>query len=111
MSWSLNRLRKWNCKRGGNFVRSRQLSVQLKAANQDLQSEITERQRVEAALKVKQNSGTGAKLLRRDQGLEADGTVAYAKPFSQNVLGFPEELEGEMLLILFILMILPSEHF
>jgi len=37
--------------------------------------------------------------------------VAYASP-SQNVLGFsPEELEGEMLLILFILMILPSEHF
>jgi len=45
---------------GGNF--SDQLSVQLKAANQDLQSEITERQRVEAALAVKQNSGTGAKL-------------------------------------------------
>jgi len=57
------------------ILRSRQLSVQLKAANQDLQSEITERQRVEAALaKSGKIPGTGAKLLRRDQGLEADGT-------------------------------------
>lgn len=80
------------------LLRSRQLSVQLKAANQDLQSEITHRQQVEAALAkseakfraLVQNSSDVLRVV------EADGTVAYASPSSQNVLGFsPEELEGE----------------
>ena len=80
------------------LLRSRQCSQQLKAANQELQKEVAERQRMETALAkseakfraLVQNSSDVIKVL------EADGTVAYASPSSQNVLGFsPEELEGK----------------
>lgn len=80
------------------LLRSRQLSVKLKTANEDLQNEIAERQQVEVALAkseakfraLVQNSSDVIRVL------EADGTVSYASPSSQNILGFsPEELEGK----------------
>lgn len=80
------------------LLRSRQLSLKLLAANEDLQNEIAERQLLEAALAkseakfraLVQNSSDVIRVL------EADGTVAYASPSSKNVLGFsPEDLEGK----------------
>jgi PAS domain S-box-containing protein len=80
------------------LLRSRQLSLQLKLANEDLQSEIAERRRVEAALA--KNEAKFRALVQNSSDvirvLDADGTVTYASPSSQNVLGFsPEELEGK----------------
>ena len=80
------------------LLRSRQLSMKLKAANEELKIEIARRQRVEAALakseakfrSLVQNSSDVIRVV------EADGTVAYVSPSSKNVLGFsPEELEGK----------------
>lgn len=80
------------------LLRSRQLSVQLKTANEELQSEIAERQRVETAL-AKSEANFRALVQNSSDVLnvlESDGTVLYASPSSQNVLGFaPEELEGK----------------
>ncbi|MBD1925179.1 PAS domain S-box protein [Trichocoleus sp. FACHB-90] len=79
------------------LLRSRQYSQNLKAANQELQSEIAYRQQVEAALAqseakfraLVQNSSDVIKVL------EGDGTITYASPSSQMVLGLSrEELEG-----------------
>ena len=75
------------------LLRSRQYSQNLKAANQELQSEIAHRQQVETALAeseakfraLVQNSSDVIKVL------EADGTIAYASPSSQAVLGFSRE--------------------
>lgn len=79
------------------LLRSRSLSQQLKATNEDLQSEIAERQRIELALAkseakfraLVQNSSDVIRVIN------TDGTVTYASPSSRNVLGYyPAELEG-----------------
>lgn len=80
------------------LLRSRQLSLQLKAANEKLQSEIAERQRVESAL-AKSEAKFRA-LVQNSSDLiavlDADGTISYQSPCSQDILGLPpEELEGK----------------
>lgn len=80
------------------LLRSRQLSLQLKAANEKLQSEIAERQRVESAL-AKSEAKFRA-LVQNSSDLiavlDADGTITYQSPCSRDILGLPpEELEGK----------------
>jgi PAS domain S-box-containing protein len=82
------------------LLRSRQLSLQLKAANEKLQSEITERYRLASALA--KSEGKFRALVQNSSDvitvLSADGIVTYQSPYSQNVLGLsPEEIEGKNL--------------
>lgn len=82
------------------LLRSRQMSLQLKAANEKLQSEIPERQRIESALTKSEAKFQALVQNSSDviMVLNADGTVAYASPCSQSILGLsPEEIEGKNL--------------
>lgn len=80
------------------LLRSRKYSQQLVAANQQLQAEVRERQVLTATLSESEskfrslvhNSSDAIAIVK------ADGTVTYASPSSESVLGFsPQELEGK----------------
>jgi len=77
------------------ILRSRQLSVQLKAANQDLQSEITERQRVEAALakseKFRALVQNSSDVIRVRSGWYS----RICKPSAKMFLGFSQKKGGD----------------
>lgn len=79
------------------LLRSRQLSLELKAANEKLQTEIAQRHRLMSELT---KSEAKFRALAQNSSdvitvLDADGTVTYASPCSKNILGFTsEELEG-----------------
>lgn len=80
------------------LLRSRQLSLELKAANEKLQTEIAERHRLVSAL-----GKSEAKFRALVQNfsdvitvLDADGIVACVSHCTKNILGFTsEELEGK----------------
>ena len=80
------------------LLRSRQLSLELNAANEKLEGEVVNRQRLGSALA--KNEAQFRALVQNSSDiitvLDADGTVAYQTPCSINVLGFDaEELEGK----------------
>lgn len=82
------------------MFRSRQMSLQLKAANEKLQSETPKRQRIESALTKSEAKFQALVQNSSDiiMVLNADGTVAYASPCSPSILGLsPEEIEGKNL--------------
>lgn len=80
------------------LLRARKYSQQLVAANQQLQAEVRERQVLTATLS---ESESKFRSLVHDSSdaiaiVKADGTVTYASPSSESVLGFsPQELEGK----------------
>jgi PAS domain S-box-containing protein len=80
------------------LLRSRQLSLELNAANEKLGREIAHRQHLVSALA--KNEAKFRALVQNSSDiitvLDADGTVTYQSPCSKNVLGFDaEELEGK----------------
>ena len=82
------------------LLRSRQYSKQLKLAIEQLQSEIVERQRIEAALAMSEAKYRALVHNSSDviTVVATDGTIEYQCPASPNVLGFSaEEMEGENL--------------
>lgn len=80
------------------LLRSRQLSLELKAVNEKLEAEVTQRQHLVSALA--KNEAKFRALVQNSADiitvLDGDGTVTYQSPCSINVLGFDaEELEGK----------------
>ncbi|MBW4638101.1 MAG: PAS domain S-box protein [Gloeocapsa sp. UFS-A4-WI-NPMV-4B04] len=78
------------------LLRSRQLSLELKAANEKLEGEVTQRQHLVSALA--KNQAKFRALVQNSSDiitvLDGDGIVTYQSPCSKNVLGFDaEELE------------------